>query len=583
MSASVLGERVGGAGSRAEPRVGLRLGSWLTWVPVVFVVGVGWSKRWVDEDAFLDFRIVDQIRAGHGPVFNVGQRVEVGTSPLWVAMLTIARSVVWFVHIEYLAVVLGLGLTGLGLWWVQRGAARLWIDPASGVTSPVVPVGAIVIAALPATWEWATSGLENGLSVAWIGALMLVVATIAGRDRRPLPVWKLAGAAAVIGLGPLVRPDLSIMTVVVLAAVVIARRSRGVELVWLLVGCFALPGLYELFRMGYYGILVPNTALAKDAGGAYWSQGWNYLVDLVAPYWLLVPLLTLLAVVAMLSTRGPSRVGGPPLVAVIALPIAGLLHSAYIVRTGGDYLHARLLLPSLLALVAPLAALPWRRWLLAPLTIIGIWALVSITALRPGTHLVILPITDHHVIQGRASMALETKPGRRPVLAEDFRQVDGQLAKRLQAHGEHALVVNTTPQPILDATPGRTTLISTTSGISGFLAGPDVIVHETDSLADPVGSHMPPTAVSGAGHRKNEGYEWMFAMTTRPGITGGFDPTRITAARHALHCGALRALVESTDARLTLDRIWSNLTGAINRTRITIPRDQLAAAHEYCK
>jgi arabinofuranosyltransferase len=553
-------------------------------VPVAFVVVVGWSKRWVDEDAFLDFRIVDQIRAGHGPVFNVGQRVEVGTSPLWVAVLTVARSVVWFVHIEYVAVVLGLACTGLGLWWVQRGAARLWVDPMSARTSPVVPVGAIVIAALPASWEWATSGLENGLSLAWIGGLMLVLATVAGRDRRPLPPWKVVGAGAVVGLGPLVRPDLSIMTVVVLVAVVVARRSRGAELVWLLVGCFALPGLYELFRMGYYGILVPNTALAKDAGGAYWSQGWNYLVDLVAPYWLLVPLLTLLGVVGWGYVRGSWRAGGPPVAAVVALPIAGLLHSGYIVRTGGDYLHARLLLPSLFALVAPVAALPWRRWLLAPFAIIGIWALLAMTWVRPSIHFSVfkVPMTEHNVIEGRVLTARATRPGRRPVLAEDFRQVDGQLAKRLQARGEHALVVNTTHQPILDATPGRTTLISTTSGISGFLAGPDVIVHETDSLADPVGSHMPPTTVSGAGHRKNEGYEWMFAMTTRPGITGGFNPARITAARHALHCSTLRALVESTDAPLTLSRIWSNLTGAVNRTRITIPRDQFAAEHEYC-
>ena len=27
----------------------------------------GWSHRWMDEDTFINFRIVDQIFAGHGP------------------------------------------------------------------------------------------------------------------------------------------------------------------------------------------------------------------------------------------------------------------------------------------------------------------------------------------------------------------------------------------------------------------------------------------------------------------------------------------------------------------------------------
>ena len=50
--------------------------------PVVFLVAIGFARRWVEEDAFLNFRIVDQIRAGHGPVFNVGERVARRGDPL---------------------------------------------------------------------------------------------------------------------------------------------------------------------------------------------------------------------------------------------------------------------------------------------------------------------------------------------------------------------------------------------------------------------------------------------------------------------------------------------------------------------
>src|SRR5262245_5210892 len=84
------------------------------WVaPSLFLVTMGWRRRWVSEDAFIDFRVIEHLVAGHGPVFNLGERVEAYTNPLWVALLTLvhgsgltlSRSVVW----------LGLGLTAIDL------------------------------------------------------------------------------------------------------------------------------------------------------------------------------------------------------------------------------------------------------------------------------------------------------------------------------------------------------------------------------------------------------------------------------------------------------------------------------------
>jgi arabinofuranosyltransferase len=537
-------------------------------------VVLGWTHRWVEEDAFINFRIVDQIRAGHGPVFNVGQRVEVATSPLWLAMLTVGRTVLPFVRLEYLSIAGGLLLTGLGLWWVQAGAARLWRGDG---TALVVPFGVLVLAALPVSWEWATSGLENGLSVAWLGAVMLVLATVARPDPAPTSAIRLAAAGALLGLGPLVRPDLTVISAVALVAVLVVRRLRGASLAAFLVGAAALPVLSELFRMGYYGVLVPNTALAKDAGGTYWSNGWNYLVDLVAPYWLWVPVV-IVAVVAVSVLRRASRTTG---VVALALPVAGLLHALFIVKSGGDYLHGRLLMPSLFALVAPFAAVRWDRRLVVPFGVLGVWLVLVVAVLRPSLHQGFVPVTEHGVVEGRALMETLTKPGRRPVKAEDFAFSDGPLAKRLQARGERALVINTRRRPILDATPARTTLVSLASGISGYLAGPDVLVHEYNSLADPVGSHMPPNG-TGPGHRKREGYPWVLALTTKRGVNVGFPAARVDAARAALRCGALQSLVESTEAPLTLGRFWSNLTGAIGRTRLVVPRREAAAEKTFC-
>ena len=58
---------------------------WAQWllllVPVVVIIIGGWSHRWASDDSYIDFRVVHNVLAGHGPVFNVGERVEVGKVP----------------------------------------------------------------------------------------------------------------------------------------------------------------------------------------------------------------------------------------------------------------------------------------------------------------------------------------------------------------------------------------------------------------------------------------------------------------------------------------------------------------------
>jgi arabinofuranosyltransferase len=579
------------------PRSGRLLQLTLLLVPIVFLLVMGWRHRWIEEDAFLNFRVVDQIRVGHGPVFNVGERVEIFTSTLWLAMLTAARSALPNVSIEYLSIAGGLLLTGLGLWWAERGAAVLWrSDSESSLRSSpsalLVPFGVVVVVALPASWDWATSGLENGLSLAWLGALMLVVATVTRPRALPMSGPRALAVGALLGLGPLVRPDLAVVSVVVVVAVLWSRRPRGAELVWLVAGFFALPVGYEIFRAGYYGALVPNTALAKDSGGMYWSQGWNYLVDLVAPYWLWVPMIAIVVATVLIARAKTPR---PELVPMLALPVGGILHVLFIVESGGDYLHARLLMPSLFAIVAPFAVIPWRRQFRLPLAAVGIWALVAIAFLRPNLHQQLVPVTDYGVADGRALMSDFTRPGHRPVLATDFIFDDGVRAKRLEERGARALV--TTAGVLPDVTPERTTLVTPATGISGYRAGPEVLVQEVNSLGDPVGSRMPTNPMSHPGHRKRESWPWILALTTRDGAEDGLDvsdlersefpspplePGEVAAARHALRCGALAKLRDATRDPLTVDRFWSNLTGAIGRTRLEVPRDPFAAERKFC-
>jgi arabinofuranosyltransferase len=244
--------------ARDEPRgaAGAR-GRWVLPAAAAVVLAIGaWNYRWMSDDAFITLRVVKQLVAGHGPVFNVGERVEASTSPLWTFVLAVF-DVLTPIRLEWIAVLLGIALTIAGFVCIMVGSSLLFGGRSRA--DMLVPAGALVLAVYAPMWKFASSGLETGLSFLWLGACLVVLAR-ATRGNEPIPVWGLV----VLGLGPLVRPDFLLYSLafVALAAVFEAGNGRRVRAVAV---AFALPVAYQLFRMGYYGSVVPNTALAKEA------------------------------------------------------------------------------------------------------------------------------------------------------------------------------------------------------------------------------------------------------------------------------------------------------------------------------
>ena len=86
---------------------------------------LGWRQRWIADDGLIEARVVRQILAGHGPVFNPGERVEADTSALWTWLLAV---VTWASRLDLYTVIIGSGLllAPLGLLLaLQLGARRL--------------------------------------------------------------------------------------------------------------------------------------------------------------------------------------------------------------------------------------------------------------------------------------------------------------------------------------------------------------------------------------------------------------------------------------------------------------------------
>ena len=112
--------------------------------------------------------------------------------------------------------------------------------------------------------------------------------------------------------------------------------------------------------MGYYGALLPNPYFAKEGGRAWWGQGWRYLGDFVGTYWLWLP--TSSSADHRVLHAGSASTNRRRHLVIAGLPLAGLLHTTSVIfRVGGDFMHARLLLPAFMLVLVPVAVVPISR------------------------------------------------------------------------------------------------------------------------------------------------------------------------------------------------------------------------------
>ena len=590
--------------------------SWLVLaVPLVIVLAGAWTYRWVQEDAFINFRVVGNLLAGHGPVFNVGERVEVYSDPLWVFLLAVMHEVLPFLSLEWLSVLLGLGGTASGVVLGGRAMQRLGSREHDGV---IVPIGLLLFSVVAGVWEFATSGLEMGMVFGWIGLSFWLLVRIEQRRRSAVM------SAFVMGLGPLIRPELLIMSVVFLvglAWVVASPGWRGASTIrrrWVLpfLAAVALPALYELWRMAYFAMFVSNSELAKSGGGSDLPQGLAYFWNFVSTYLLWIPLLLALPIVVPRIRRW-WRSGDHAGAVVLVTPLlAGAADALYVVHVGGDYMEARLLLPAFLCccLAVFVDVAQFRTLMAVPLIGLAIWSLVCISSLRPDhvtawVHSMhderadwIADTGEQHPIDvtgykrlialgtGFGSLAAATPGHQSMVILEDpgeaFIQSNGPHgAAALRAAVHSYIMMNL--YPAHSSTPARVIIDVDSIGALGYVAGPQVYIYDSLSLANPIGSHTKVAVRGIPGHEKLVGQAWMIARFGVPGATYPavhiFGLTPDTAgARRALSCDPLKSYLGAITKPLSFSQALSNVVHSFTYTRMTFSPDPNNATTELC-
>ncbi|MGH3577502.1 MAG: flagellar motor control protein ZomB, partial [Mycobacterium sp.] len=353
----------------------VRVSLWVSVVVVTVLFGWGaWQRRWISDDGLIVLRTVRNLLAGNGPVFNKGERVEANTSVVWTYLMYGGSWLAWPMRMEYVALAVALALSLLGVVLLMLGTGRLYAPGLLRQRAVMLPAGALVYIAIPPARDFATSGLESGLVMAYLGLLwwMMVCWSQALRTRPSGRVFT-GVLAFVAGCSVLVRPELALIGGLALIMMLAAAQGWRRRMLIVVAGGL-LPVAYEIFRMGYYALLFPGTALAKDAAGDKWPQGLLYLSNFNRPYALWIPAV-LLAVLALLlavsaGRRRPVRhtpppgyprlartVQSPPAV-VVFIVISGLLQALYWIRQGGDFMHGRVLLTPIFCLLAPVAVVP---------------------------------------------------------------------------------------------------------------------------------------------------------------------------------------------------------------------------------
>lgn len=215
-----------------------------------------WRNFFVD-DSFIGFRCIENFLAGHGFVFNPGERVESVTNIGWLAAIT-PLTLIWKTHlagkiagvISLLAAVFLVCLLG------ARIDKALKSDGEISLLGFMVP---LLVFSEPALQYFSLSGMETAFLVCFISASALLAEKSNG----------LIYVGLLTGLAYSIRPECLILFPLVLLLTVMSGQNgfnTGRRRVLIAVCVWAsVIFMITAARIAYFGDMLPHTFYAKPA------------------------------------------------------------------------------------------------------------------------------------------------------------------------------------------------------------------------------------------------------------------------------------------------------------------------------
>ena len=425
---------------------------------------VALRTAWVCDDAYITFRTIDNFVHGYGLTWNIIERVQTYTHPLWLFLNLLFYEITreaFFTSI-YLSLIVSLTAVAVLIF----GISESWRTSVFAF---------LVLVLSKAFMDFSTSGLENPLTH------LLTVIFIYLYASRPRTLRTLGLLSLTATLGVLTRPDTALLYAPAVIVYFWSLRSWR-SLLIILIGAIPL-FVWEAFSVFYYGSFVPNTAYAKLSTGIpeveLWKQGGYYFLNSIT-----TDPLTLVAIIAGIILPFVFRRRR-----LMPLAIGIIFYLIYILSIGGDFMSGRYFsVPLILAVaVILLMRLPWR---------LPVWSAATAAVLLLGLIPSTCPIytTANYGLTAGQYEKLRAGPGsnRESHNIMDERAFYFPWSSWLNAEPGEAM-------PDHDwANQGRALrheppqlVTKSTVGYFGYFAGPYIHVLDNMALCDPLLSRLP--------------------------------------------------------------------------------------------
>ncbi len=273
---------------------------------------------WVGDDAQITLRQVWNFVNSHGITFNIPDRVQAFTHPLWFLVLS---SVIFITQeLYYSTVILSIVIaisSILLLFKLELNQERSNIT----IVSPI-----LLLLFSWSFFDYTTSGLENPLSYLLVGLLLHLLS---------IENWQRNLQLSYILMALLVLNRFDHLVLLLPLALILLFECKSIKnaVVMLLPGSIILLCWFS-FTTIYFGFPFPNTYYAKLSPDVsvynYVSNGLEYLLSLKLD----ISSTIIICIGIILSLISKNKV-------LISLAIGQLLYLLYIVWVGGDFMIGR--------------------------------------------------------------------------------------------------------------------------------------------------------------------------------------------------------------------------------------------------
>jgi hypothetical protein len=231
----------------------LLAGSILQTLYGVSVAGRGSGGDWGLDDAYISYRYAENLVRGEGLVFNHGERVEGYSNFLYVLAVAPAFWVTDRDGVYFFSVLLN-ALFALGALCLFSDHLRRSMGARAALA------GSLLFALCLPLWVAVASGLETCLVLLISMAVWVCVERVAVNPTR----GNTLALALLTVLSLLARVDGFLIPGIAILYLLLKRRIRPATVCAL--ALFAAQGLHELWRLAYYGALLPTPYYVKVSG-----------------------------------------------------------------------------------------------------------------------------------------------------------------------------------------------------------------------------------------------------------------------------------------------------------------------------